>query len=200
MVRFQRKPVQWARIYRQTLTLIYKNFLIFYTSPVSTLVRALLFPLIATAILCSLKHIQNVSSRSSADTGFSDNTFRIRNLSTSMNELGKTKIAFVLNGTSSAIVEPVVAGLKKLNGMENMNLVVVQKTEELFDQCKQSVVSRSECYAAVIFESLDDKNVIYTIAADDSTKDKVCALHHKNFYQLTFDIEMVSCESRLGDV
>jgi len=85
-----------------------------------------------------------------------------------MNQLGRTKLAFVLNGTSSAVVDPVVEGIRNLKGMEGMNLVRLEKTEELFDECKQSLVGRSECYAAVIFSAFDDENVSYTIAADES--------------------------------
>lgn len=97
-----------------------------------------------------------------------------------MQQVGKTKLAFVLNGTSSALVDPVVAGLKKLDGMESMNLVRVEKIEELFDQCQQSIVGDSECFAAVIFSAFDDQSVEYTIATNDQISGHVCVFQSKS--------------------
>lgn len=84
-----------------------------------------------------------------------------------MNQIGKSKLVFVLNGTSSALVDPVMQGIKSLNGMEDMLLMRVDKTEELFDVCKQSVAANSDCFAAVIFSEFNDQHVNYTIAANN---------------------------------
>jgi len=54
----------WRRIYRQTLTLIYKNLLVFYKTPIATLIRALVFPVVFTIIMCKLQNVADFSGSS----------------------------------------------------------------------------------------------------------------------------------------
>lgn len=83
-----------------------------------------------------------------------------------MSELDRSKLVFVTNGTSQAVVDPLVNGIKKLPRMDNMEVVTIVNSTELFDVCRQSVVGRSTCYAAIIFVEFNEKSVDYRIAMD----------------------------------
>jgi hypothetical protein len=85
-----------------------------------------------------------------------------------MSELGRNKLIFVTNGTSQAVIDPIVDGVKNLPRMNDMEVATVANSTELFDLCKQSVVGRSTCYAAIIFLHFDEKSVDYRITLDPS--------------------------------
>lgn len=145
---------------------MHKNFLIFYTSPISTAFRSLIFPLIATLVLCYLKYI-HAGSIASTDAGFATTANPIRELSDAMSMMGRSKLVFVANGTSPDIVAPIVDSVALLPGMDRMRLVTVYEPKDLFDTCKQSLTGKSDCFAAVVFISNNDTNVEYAIALDE---------------------------------
>ena len=55
--------------------------------------------------------------------------------------------------------------------MSGMQIVTVDRSSDLFDTCKQSVVAKSDCYAAVVFLSFNETNVEYSIAVDEWLSD-----------------------------
>lgn len=161
---------QLRRIYRQTLTLCHKNFLIFYKAPISTLLRALIFPIAVTLVFCFLKRIQETSSYydKGNNWGIADAPFPIKDLSDAMNSAGSDKIVFVRNGFPTDTFNSIVTGVQKQPGMANKIVVSTDDPNNLFDYCKQSLQGRSDCFAAVLFETYNDTTIQYTIALDSS--------------------------------
>jgi hypothetical protein len=164
------KRPQWQRIYRQTITLIYKNLLIFYTAPFSAFCRALLFPVAVAIIFSFLKHI-NTSGSSYTDTS----NYGIANSSTPVKGIGEAialsssqKLVFVRNGISNGTLAPIIEGILEAPGMQNIESYSIDDPNDLFDLCRQSLQGYSDCFAAVIFTSSNDTNVEYIIALDGS--------------------------------
>jgi ATP-binding cassette subfamily A (ABC1) protein 3 len=163
------KRSQWRRIYHQTLTLIYKNFLIFYKAPISTTIRALIFPIILTIILCELKHISETSSSfGSTLNGISDTSYPIKDLADAVSATSQRKLVFVRNGLSNESLGSVIDGILQEPGMEALDILVTDDPNDLFVLCHQSLQGSSDCFAAVIFSSFNGTNVEYIIALDES--------------------------------
>lgn len=174
-----RQPIQWRRISRQTIALVQKNFLIFYTSPTSTVIRALIFPLIVTLVLCYLKYLVAIAS-SADDYGVATSSTPIKDLADAMIGVSKRKLVFVLNGTTSGDVEPVLNGILALPGMQNMNLEIIDDGNDLYDACKQTLKGQSECYGGVIFSIFNETNVEYSIVLDRSIGEEVGYMNWRN--------------------
>ncbi|KFY06843.1 hypothetical protein V492_07693 [Pseudogymnoascus sp. VKM F-4246] len=167
-----RPPIQWRRICRQTIALVQKNFLIFYTSPTSTAIRALIFPLIVTLVLCYLKYLGAIGAPPADDSGIATSSTPVKDLADAMNGVSKRKLVFVLNGTTSGDVEPVLNGISALPGMQDMNLEIINDGNGLYDACRQTLEGQSECYGGVIFSTFNKTNVEYSIALDASIGDE----------------------------
>ena len=159
---------QWQRIYRQTLTLIYKNFLIFYKAPISTLIRALIFPIALTIIFCELKHIQASSSSYGNLNGISKVSYPIKDLVDAATATSTHRLVFVRNGISNDSLGPVIEGILQQPGMDKLDTQVTDNPDDLFEMCHQTLQGTSECFAAVIFTSFNETNVEYIIAIDDN--------------------------------
>lgn len=160
-----RQPIQWRRISSQTIALVQKNFLVFYTSPIATIVRALILPLIVTLVLCYLKYL-GIILEESYDYGIATKSTPIKDLADAMKAVSKQKLVFVLNGTTTGDVEPVMNGILALQGMQDMNLEIINDGNGLYDACKQTLKGQSDCYGAVIFSTFNKTNVEYSIALD----------------------------------
>jgi ATP-binding cassette subfamily A (ABC1) protein 3 len=164
--------LQWRRIYRQTLTLIYKNFLIFYKAPISTSIRALIFPIILTVIFCELKHIAATSSSFEDNlNGISNTAYPIKNLADAVSVTSQHKLIIVRNGISNDSLGPVIEGILQEPGMAKLDTQITDDPDDLFTLCHQSVQGNSECFAAIIFTSFNETNAEYIIALDDSVAD-----------------------------
>lgn len=159
---------RWQRIYRQTLTLTYKNLLIFYKSPITLIFRALLFPIAIALIFSFLKHIgyQN-GSKPPLQFGISPISYPVKDLSAAMNEASKHKLVLARNGISNETFSPVIEGVLSQPGMDQMNVISVNDPDELYDLCQQTTTGSSDCFAAVVFRSSNDTTVEYTIALDN---------------------------------
>ncbi|KAE8454159.1 hypothetical protein EG329_005084 [Mollisiaceae sp. DMI_Dod_QoI] len=164
---------RFRRIYSQTITLIYKNILIFSKAPVSTLLRALIFPLAVTLIFSFLIHL-GASPSSNTDTsnyGIATSATPIRDLADAMDSVSMNKLVFIRNGISNDSIGPLVRGISEQSGMHSVEIHNVNDTNDLLDLCKQSLQGSSDCYAAVIFLSFNETNVDYSIALDESITD-----------------------------
>lgn len=158
---------RWQRIYHQTITLIYKNLLIFYKAPVSTIVRALIFPIVATIVLAELVHIDASSPYSSDDTGVvAASPSHIKDLDAAIKATSSHTLVFVRNGIPSSSLEPIINGVIEEPGMAELDIHVTDDPDDLFTLCKQSLQGHSNCFAAVIFLSFNETNVEYSIALD----------------------------------
>lgn len=159
---------QWRRISRQTNTLLYKNFLVFSKSPLTTLARALIFPLAVTLILCFLKGL-NIYRNQSIPSGIASSPTPVADLPDAINHSGLRKLVFVRNGISNETLNPIIDGIFGLPGMEHIEKHSPDDPNELYNLCKQTITGFSDCFAAVIFESFEDSSVNYTIAVDPGT-------------------------------
>ena len=170
MMLWSPKRPQWRRIYRQTLTLIYKNFLIFYKAPISTTIRALIFPIVLTVIFCELKHIAATSS--SLDdfnlNGISNTSYPIKDLADAALATSQHKLIIIRNGISNDSLGPVIEGILQEPGMTKLDTQVADDPNDLFTLCHQSIQGNSDCFAAIIFTSFNETNAEYIIALDDS--------------------------------
>src|SRR5205085_280764 len=88
---------QSRRIYRQTLTLISKNLLLYYRKPLTTLIRALIVPIGLTLILCYLKNI-SAQNENLGPSGFNNSPAPIYGLVQSINAASSHRLVFVTNG------------------------------------------------------------------------------------------------------
>jgi ATP-binding cassette subfamily A (ABC1) protein 3 len=95
-------PSRGKRVYRQTLTLIYKNFLIFRRAFISTILRALIFPIAFTTVMCVLKNINAASpyNDSFATGAIAPGPTPIQDLDAAINACSSKRLVFVQNGKS----------------------------------------------------------------------------------------------------
>lgn len=157
------------RIYRQTLTLIHKNFLIFYKAPISTTIRALIFPIILTIIFCELKHIgATPSSIYDNLNGISNTSYTVKDLADAAFATSQHKLVIVRNGISNDSLGPVINGILQGPGMAKLDTQVIDDPDELFMACRQDTQGSSDCFAAIIFTSFNETNAEYIIALDHS--------------------------------
>ncbi|KAK2754389.1 hypothetical protein FQN54_007033 [Arachnomyces sp. PD_36] len=162
---------RWQRIYRQTLTLIYKNFLIFYRAPISVIFRTLLLPIAFTVVMCVLKNLNASSPYSSSENGAIASTpTPIMDLDVAMKSSPAKKLVFVRNGFPEDVLSSIVDGIVEEQG-EGLDIRVMEEVDDLFDVCKQSLIGSSDCFASVIFTSVNTVDVEYSIGLDSAIAD-----------------------------
>lgn len=87
------------RVYRQTKTLIYKNFLLFYRAWFSTIIRALIFPIAFTVVICVLKNINASSPYNNPQHGaMAPAPTPIKDLKDAIDGCSSKRLVFVRNG------------------------------------------------------------------------------------------------------
>jgi ATP-binding cassette subfamily A (ABC1) protein 3 len=164
---------QWRRIYRQTITLAYKNLLIAFKAPIATACRALIFPIVVTLVFCFLRHIGVTQGYKPdvASWGIATSSTPIKDLGTAINalphDIGK-RLVFVRNGIPNTTLGPIIEGILNEPTMTGVEGLSVDDPNDLFTLCRQTLVGSSNCYAAVLFSSFNETNVEYTIAMDES--------------------------------
>ena len=93
---------RWQRIYRQTLTLIYKNLLIFYKTPIATILRALIFPIVFTVVMCKLQNIADFSGGTpyygETDGTIASQSTPVQDLNVALTAGRSQRLVFVRNG------------------------------------------------------------------------------------------------------
>lgn len=159
---------KWRRIYRQTLVLIHKNLLILGKAWITTICRALLFPIAVAVIFSVLKHISAMeSSFDVGNYGIATSSTPVKSLSDAIAATSKSKIVFVRNGIAEAdlspFYEPVITSLGSA-----VETHVVDDPNDLFTLCKQALSGSSDCFAAVLFLTFNQTDVEYSIVLDPS--------------------------------
>ncbi|KAF4631693.1 hypothetical protein G7Y89_g6438 [Cudoniella acicularis] len=159
---------QMQRIYRQTVTLIYKNFLIFYKAPIATTLRALIFPIAVTLVFSLLKSLQSTSEYydEGNDFAIAPSASPIKSLADAMTSASSEKIVFVRNGIPVDTFDPIVNGILQEPRMSAMQTYSVDDPNDLFDLCQQTIDGISDCFAAVVFQVSNETTVQYIIALD----------------------------------
>lgn len=147
-----------SRILRQSTALTRKNFLIFYKTPIATIVRALLFPIAVTLVLCLLKHILGSSNAGSSYTpGIASSAEPLKDLASALDTAPGHKLVFVRNGVKD--LEYVINGV--VGSIGERKHLVVDDPEDLFHLCQPDLSGASDCFAAIIFTASNDTNVDY---------------------------------------
>jgi ABC-type multidrug transport system fused ATPase/permease subunit len=154
---------QWRRIYHQTLTLVHKNLLVFYKSPVVTLIRAFIVPIAITIIFCFLKDIKNESD---APYGISHNGQPVMDLPDAVAASSSQRLVFVINDIHSPDLNSSLNAIFREPGMGQFDIQVVNDPRSLMDVCRQSIHGTSNCFASVIFTAFNKTNVEYSIGLD----------------------------------
>ena len=154
------------RVLRQIGALTLKNFLIFYKAPISTVLRAFLFPLAIALVFSYLKQILlNAPTFYSNQSGGLSHAFEpIKTLSDAVAASSSKKLVFVLNGTRHEDIDPIIAGVFEQSGLSNGNRIVTDNPDDLFTECRQNLLGKSDCFAAILFTNFNATNVNYTIA------------------------------------
>jgi ATP-binding cassette subfamily A (ABC1) protein 3 len=162
---------QWRRIFRQTITLTKKNFLLYKKAWISTILRAVIFPIAVTLVFCLLRDIGE-SSYYGSDTpnyGIATSKFPVKDLADAIKSSSSQKLIFVRNGVSGVDIDSTITGITgDLQGIETH---VVDDPNDLFDLCQQSLAGYSECFAAILFQSSNETAIEYTIAIDSAYTD-----------------------------
>ncbi|THC93214.1 hypothetical protein EYZ11_007296 [Aspergillus tanneri] len=156
-------PLQWRRIYHQTLTLVHKNLLVFYKSPVVTLIRAFIVPIAITIIFCFLKEIKNENE---ASYGISHKGQPVMDLPDAVAASSSQRLVFVMNNIQSPDLNGSLNAIFREPGMGQFDIQVVNDPRSLVDVCRQSIHGTSNCFASVIFTAFNKTNVEYSIGLD----------------------------------
>jgi hypothetical protein len=154
------------RIYRQTFILVHKNLLVAWKKPMPTLLRTWIVPVALTLILCFLKHV-SPASVNLGPTGFSNSSDPILDLSDAISKTATPRLAFVTNGISDPDLKDLIQGVVSMPGMERFDTRILNKTEELFTACPQTLQGAGQCFAAVTFGLFNETNVEYSIAVSE---------------------------------
>lgn len=159
-------PPNTRRIYRQTFILVHKNLLISWKSPITTFLRTCIVPVALALILCFLKYISPVNPNF-GPAGFSNSSNLVLDLPKAINNTSTSRLAFVTNGISDPDLEHLIQAVISIPGMENIDTKVLNKTEELFTTCPQTLQGAGQCFGAVNFVLFNETNVEYTIAVSE---------------------------------
>ena len=156
------------RVWLQIQALIWKNFLTFCKAPISTLLRAFLFPIAITLVWCYLKNTLSRTQYTIPDTGYAASFEPVKSLSDAISATTAEKLAFVRNITNPVDVDPIIDGIFKQPGMEihAKAKVVFDNPDDLFLGCQQNLNGQSACFAAIIFTNFNATNVDYIVAMD----------------------------------
>ncbi|KAJ6134844.1 hypothetical protein N7512_000004 [Penicillium capsulatum] len=156
--------VEWRRAVRQSRTLTWKNLLVFYKSPVASLIKALLVPIAVTIVFCFLKEIQATNDGSN---GISHTGRPVMALSDAMAASSSHRLVVATNGIHDTRLNDTVAALSRDPGMGAFDLQLVDSPDSLFDRCKQSIHGTSQCFAAVVFTAFNDTHADYVLGIDE---------------------------------
>ena len=162
---------RWRRITRQTITLTKKNYLLYRKAWISTILRAVIFPIAVTLVFCLLRDIGE-STYYGDDTpsyGIAPSTFPVQDLAEVVKSSSSQKLVFVRNGVSATDIDPAINGL--ISQLQEIETHVVDEPKDLFDLCQQSLAGNSDCFAAVLFQSSNETVIEYIIALDSSYMD-----------------------------
>lgn len=156
------------RSIRQTWVLTWKNLLVFYKSPIASVIKALLIPIAITIIFCFLKEIKNDNEGSN---GFSSSGRPILGLPDAMAASSSQRLVVATNGIQDVQLNRTIAAFFQDSGMGKFDPWLVDNPSELFHLCKQSIHGTSDCFASVIFTAFNDTNADYIVGIDEDFLD-----------------------------
>ncbi|KAF7892374.1 uncharacterized protein EAF01_010454 [Botrytis porri] len=130
-------------------------------SPWATLFRALILPIFFTALFCSGGKLANIAFTTN-EGGSADFSQQIRSLKQALDGVPLKKLVLCRNELNS-IIDTAVQGLSL------DRWVAIDDVDDLYYNCLQSLNGISDCFAAIIFTSINAINVDYIIATDSAT-------------------------------
>ncbi|THV46424.1 hypothetical protein BGAL_0387g00030 [Botrytis galanthina] len=158
---------QWReRVRRQTSALIEKNFLLFLRSPWATLFRALILPIVFTVLFCSGGKLTIIAS-TPTEGGIADSSQQIKSLKEALDGVPLKKLVLCRNGFNGTELNSIIE--TAVQGLSLDRWVAIDDVDDLYYNCLQSRTGMSNCFAAVIFTSINATNVDYIIATDSAT-------------------------------
>lgn len=158
------RPWDLRRIYHQTLTLVWKNFLVFYKSPIASFIKAVLIPIALTIVFVFLKEIK-ISQQ--GNNGISHTGRPILALSDALSASSSQRLVFATNGIYDTELDNAISAVSNDPGMGSFDVQVVDDPNSLFNLCKQSIYGTSDCFAAVVFTVFNGTHADYTLAIDE---------------------------------
>lgn len=159
------RPGLWRRTYQQTVTLVQKNLLISFKSPVVTVFKALLLPIIITIIFTYLKEIKpDVAS----SNGISRTGQPVLDLAGAITSSSSQRLVFVMNGIRDPRLVDIVKDIRDGPDMKDLDVQVVDDPSELYKSCPQSIYGTSECFASVVFRGFNKTGADYVIGVDNN--------------------------------
>ena len=170
---------------RQTWALVKKDLIILLRRRwLSTVVRALIFPVVLTVILAYIKVWTATSGTYGVGTPSA-----IRSLSDALSETGSTrpKVVLINGGFADGDIAFVIDQLSATINNSDKELHLLIDSSELPTLCPSSNSGVSSCYGAVQFHSSPDHggtNWNYTIFADSSIGSSISVTSNNNDLQL----------------
>jgi ATP-binding cassette subfamily A (ABC1) protein 3 len=163
---------QWRRITRQTITLTKKNFLLYRKAWFTTILRAIVFPIAVTLVFCLLRNIgeQSYYGGDTPNYGIAPTASSVPSLWDALYLSSSRRLVFVRNGVSGDDIDQLVEGIIS-SAPAPIDTHEIEDPNGLFDLCQQSLEGRSECFAAIIFQSSNETTIQYTIAVDSAHLD-----------------------------
>ncbi|KAJ5093890.1 hypothetical protein N7456_009751 [Penicillium angulare] len=156
--------VEWNRIIRQTGTLTWKNLLVFYKSPIASVIKAILVPIIVTLVFSFLKDIK--SSGAGTPYDFSHTGREVLALSDAMAAASSQRLVVATNGIHDTQLNNSINAIFQESGMSQFDLELVDSPNVIFDSCKQSIHGTSLCFAAVVFTAFNSTHAEYVVGLD----------------------------------
>ncbi|KAJ5587579.1 uncharacterized protein N7459_003344 [Penicillium hispanicum] len=156
--------VQWHRISRQTGILTWKNLLVFYKSPIASVIKALLVPIAVTIVFCFLK---NLKADSGSSDGLSHTGRPVMALPDAIAASSSERLVVATNGIHDTQLNNTITALFQDPGMNAFDLQLVDNPDALFDRCKQSIYGTSQCFAAVVFTAFNGTHADYIVGIDE---------------------------------
>ncbi|KAI9041867.1 uncharacterized protein KD926_006412 [Aspergillus affinis] len=156
--------IQSRRLYNQTLTLIHKNLLIFFKSPIATFVKTLLLPIIITIIFVYLKEIQPDISSSN---GITRTGQPVLDLADAIDSSSSKRLVFVINGMREKRLIDILENIRDSPDMKGRDFRILDDPNELYENCRQSIHGTSDCFASVMFTTFNATHVEYNIGIDE---------------------------------
>lgn len=156
--------LQLRRSARQTWILTRKNLLVFYKSPIASLIKALIVPIAITIVFCFLKEIKTENEGSN---GFSNTGQTVMGLPDAMSASSSKRLVVATNGIDDTQLNKTIAAVFEDPGMEKFDLQLVDNPNSLYTHCKQSIHGTSQCFAAVVFTAFNSTHADYILGIDE---------------------------------
>ncbi|KAK6343880.1 hypothetical protein TWF696_007534 [Orbilia brochopaga] len=162
-----RRPEGIMGIYRrQVFALCHKNLKLFLRRPIVMLIRVFLAPIIIALLLSFFKNINNAVGgyRGNDKSGAAD-LRPIKTVAQALESRQDNRIVFARNGLGSQ-VDPIIDKFATRTGAGN--IIRVDNPADILNQCRVTLAGASDCFASVIFNSVNGSTADYILGYNPS--------------------------------